>query len=209
MNTTADVEFDYETYTNEISLDSVKIHHGKEAREKRREIAIRALTCFNRGSAYQIAGAYDRAIEDLNKAIYLKPKYVQAYFNRGSAYRGKGAYDRAIADYSTAIELNPDYALAYFNRGSTYRDKSAYDRAIADYSKAIELNPDYALAYFNRGLCWQNLQNWRSARSDLTFAKQMGMNIIVAFRKNYENVAAFERRHSVQLPKDIAAMLTP
>ena len=209
MSTTEDAEFDYQTYMNEISLDSVKIHHGKEAREKRREIAIRALICFNSGSDYQVAGAYDRAIEDLNKAIDLKPKYVQAYFNRGSAYCGKGAYDRAIADYSKAIELNSDYALAYFNRGSAYRDKGAYDRAIADYSKAIELNPDYALAYFNRGLCWQNLQNWRSARSDLTFAKQMGMNIIVAFRKNYENVAAFERRHSVQLPKDIAAMLKP
>ncbi len=209
MNTTADVEFDYETYTNEISLDSVKIHHGKEAREKRREIAIRAQICFNSGSDYQVVGAYDRAIEDLNKAIELNPNYVQAYFNRGSAYRGKGAYDRAIADYSKAIEHNPDYALAYFNRGSTYQDKGAYDRAIADYSKAIELNPDYALAYFNRGLCWQNLQNWRSARSDLTFAKQMGMNIIVAFRKNYESVAAFERRHGVQLPEDIAALLTP
>ena len=175
MNTTEDVEFDHETYMNEISLDSVKIHYGKDAREKRREIAIRALICFNSGSDYQVAGAYDRAIEDLNKAIDLKPKYVQAYFNRGSAYRGKGAYDRAIADYS----------------------------------KAIELNPDYALAYFNRGLCWQNLQNWRSARSDLTFAKQMGMNIIVAFRKKYENITTFERRHGVQLPKDIASMLTP
>ena len=209
MSTTEDVEFDHETYMNEISLDSVQIHYGKEAREKRREIAIRALTCFNRGSDYQIAGAYDRAIEDLNKAIDLKPNYVQAYFNRGSAYRGKGAYDRAIADYSKVIKLNPDYALAYFNRGSTYRDKGIYDCAIADYSTAIDLNPDYALAYFNRGLCWQILQNWRSARSDLTFARQMGMNIIVAFRKNYENVVAFERRHGVQLPKDIASMLTP
>ena len=209
MSTTADREFDYQTDMNEISLDSVKIYPGIEAREKRREIAIRALICFNRGSDYQIAGAYNRAIEDLNKAIDLKPKYVQAYFNRGSAYRGKGVYDRAIADYSKVIELNPDYALAYFNRGSAYRDKGVYDRAIADYSKAIELNPDYALAYFNRGLCGQILQNWRNARSDLTFARQMGMNIIVAFHKKYESVAAFERRHGVQLPKDIATMLKP
>lgn len=209
MSTTEDAEFDYETYTNEISLDSVKIYPGIEAREKRRKVAIRALTCFNRGSDYQVAGAYDRAIEDLNKAIDLKPKYVQAYFSRGSAYRGKGVYDRAIADYSKVIELNPDYALAYFSRGSTYRDKGIYDCAIADYSTAIDLNPDYALAYFNRGLCWQILQNWRRARSDLTVARQMGMNIIVTFRKNYENVAAIERRHGVRLPKDIASMLTP
>ena len=96
MSTTEDAEFDYETYMNEISLDSVKIHRGKEAREKRREIAIRALACFNRGSDYQVAGAYDRAIEDLNKAIESETEVCQAYHSRGSAYRGKGVYDRAI-----------------------------------------------------------------------------------------------------------------
>lgn len=72
---------------NEISLDSVKIHYGKEAREKRREIAMRALICFNRGSDYQVAGAYDRAIEDLNKAIKLNPDYALAYFNRGLCWQ--------------------------------------------------------------------------------------------------------------------------
>ena len=52
MNTTEDAEFDYETYMNEISLDSVKIHYGKEAREKRRKVAMRALASSNSGSAH-------------------------------------------------------------------------------------------------------------------------------------------------------------
>ena len=52
MNTTEDVEFDYQTYMDEISLDSVKIHPGKEAREKRRKAAMRALVFSNSGAAH-------------------------------------------------------------------------------------------------------------------------------------------------------------
>ena len=52
MNTTEDVEFDYEAYMDKVSLDSVKIHYGKEAREKRREVAMRALASSNSDSAH-------------------------------------------------------------------------------------------------------------------------------------------------------------
>ena len=52
MNTTEEVEFDYQTYMNEISLDSVKIHRGTEAREKRRRTAMRALVSSNSGAAH-------------------------------------------------------------------------------------------------------------------------------------------------------------
>ena len=52
MNTTEEVEFDYQTYMNEISLDSVKIHRGTEAREKRRRTAMRALASSHSGSAH-------------------------------------------------------------------------------------------------------------------------------------------------------------
>lgn len=52
MNTTEDVEFDYEAYMDKVSLDSVKIHRGTEAREKRREAAMRALASSNSDSAH-------------------------------------------------------------------------------------------------------------------------------------------------------------
>ena len=85
--------------------------------------------------------------------------------------------------------------------------KGAYDRAFEDYNKAIELKD--VEAYYNRSLCWLHWQNWQEAKSDLTVAKSMGMDIIAAFRKNCENVEEFEEKISVKLPEDIAAMLTP
>ena len=210
MNTTEDVEFNYQTYMDEISLDSVKIHRGTEAREKRREIVIRALACFNRGSAHSSIGAYDCAIAEYRKAIDLKPNYVNAYHSRGNAYMQKGAYDLAILDFDKVIALRPDDAMTYFSRGLAHFIKDKVDLAIKDLNRAVALDSEFAVANFGLGVCsLLSRTDWQVARSYLTLARREGLDIIAAFRKNYENVAAFERRHGVRLPKDIAAMLTP
>ena len=163
---------------------------------------------YNRGNAYSNQGELDRAITDYNKVIGINPDDIQAYNNRGNAYVGKDEIDLAFGDYSKAIKLKPDYSFAYYNRGVIYYSKGAYNLAIEDYNKAIELSPESALAYYNRGICWLHLQNWQGAISDLTVAKNLGTDIIAAFRSDYKNIAAFERKHNFQLPEDIAIMLT-
>ena len=67
----------------------------------------------NRGAAYIDKGDFDRAIEDCNKAIELKPDYAEVYYNRGLTYGIKGDFDRTIKDCNKAIELNPKFSLAY------------------------------------------------------------------------------------------------
>ena len=163
----------------------------------------------NRGTAYINKGELDRVIADYDKTIELIPKNAEVYNNRGTAYINKGEFDRAIADYDKAIELNPKNAGAYNNRGVAYSNKGELGRAIADYDKAIELNPKNAGAYNNRGMSWLSLQNWQKAKSDLTFAKSIGMDIIVVFRNIYGTVDEFEKKNGIELPKDIAAMLKP
>ena len=182
-------------YTEVISLDS--------------DSSIVPLVYYNRGSAYQSKGEIDRAIKDYNKAIKLNPDYAIAYYNRGNAYQSKGEIDRAIKDYNKAIKLNPDNTSAYNNRGNAYQDKGEIDQAFKDYNKAIKLKPDLAIAYYNRGRCWLHLKNWQEARSDLKVAKSNGLDIISAFCNDYENIEELERRHGVNLPEDIAAMLMP
>ena len=167
-----------------------------------------AETCYNRGNAYYSKGDLDRAISDYTKAIELDPDYAGAYNNRGNAYDSKGDLDRAISDYTKTIKLDPDSAVAYNNRGTMYDGKGDLDRAISDYTKAIKLNSELAGAYYNRSMCWIHLQNWQEAKSDLIIAESKGMDIIAAFRGYYKNIKVFERRNGIQLPKDIAAMLT-
>ena len=163
----------------------------------------------NRGITYSGKGELGRAIKDYSTAIELNPEYVKAYYNRGGVYSRKGELGRAIKDYDKAIELNPKYADAYNNRGVAYHSNGDLNRAIKDYDKAIELNVDHTGVYCNRGMSWLSLQNWQKAKSDLTFAKSIGMDIIEAFRNSYGTVDEFEEKNGIKLPKDIAAMLTP
>lgn len=77
-----------------------------------------------------------------------------------------------------------------------------------DLDKAIELNPNNAKAYNIRGVTWLHLKNWNNARLNLTIARDMGVDISAVFCEIHNNVAEFEQKYDVQLPEDIAAMLT-
>ena len=122
--------------------------------------------------------------------------------------KNKGEIDSAIEDYNKTIELNPSLDEVYNNRGVAYYKRGDYQRAIVDYTKTIELNPDDPIAYYNRGETLLHLNKWEEAKTDLTTAKDKGANIINEFHKEYESVAGFKERYGIQLPPDIAEMLT-
>ncbi|MYG06771.1 tetratricopeptide repeat protein [Candidatus Poribacteria bacterium] len=163
----------------------------------------------NRGATYGAKGELDCAIADCNKAIELNPKLADAYYKRGIAHLGKGEFDRALADYSKAIELDPGLAKAYNDLGAVYAKKGELHSAIVNFTKAIELDPDYTEAYINRGITWLYLQEWEDFRSNLSTARNVGIDIAIGFRNACGSVANFERITGIQLPADIAAMLTP
>ena len=139
----------------------------------------------NRGDIYNISGAVDLAIEDYTQAIELNPTDARTYLNLGVAFIKKGEIDLAIANYDAAIELEPDESQAYFIRGNAYFSKGKIKRAIADYTQAIKLKPD-GQAYYARALAWAHLREWEKSEADLDVARERG----------------------VELPEDIAAMLT-
>ena len=163
---------------------------------------------LNRGGVHMRDGRYQQALKDFGKVIELKPNVYAGFFQRGEVYRLKGDFDRAIADYDRAIQLKPDLADMYNNRGIAYVNKGDFDRAIVDYTEAIELKLDNAIAYFNRGVTRLRLREWEEAKSDLNVGKAMGKNVSSLFHQDFESVSDFERRNGVEVPEDIAAMLT-
>jgi len=66
---------------------------------------------FNLGYAKSGLKDYKGAIQDLNKAIELNPKFADAYINRGIAKITSGQKDDGCLDLSKAGELG--YAEAY------------------------------------------------------------------------------------------------
>ena len=207
-----DLNPDYaEAYNNRGVVYGEKGDHARAIQDYDKAIALNpdyANAYNNRGNVYQKKGEYARAIQNYDKVIALNPDYANAYNNRGVAYRAKGDHARAIQDFDKAIDLNPDDANAYNNRGIAYGAKGDHARAIRDYDKVIALKPDGVKAYYMRGVTWLLLKEWDKARSDLTTAMNRGVDIAKSFSSTFGSVSNFEQQSHVQLPDDIAEMLT-
>jgi tetratricopeptide (TPR) repeat protein len=92
-----------------------------------------------RGQHYYAADDYDRAIEDFNHAMPLKPKWLQlAYGNRGNAYAMKGENDQAVESYDKAVALDSNYSAAFTGRGLIYEKMGIVEKARADYDAALK-----------------------------------------------------------------------
>ena len=203
---------DAEAYYNRGVTYGEKDEQARAIQDYDKAIALKpdyAEAYTNRGIAYGKKGDHARAIQDYDKTIARNPAYAEAYTNRGNAYRAKGNHGRAIQDYDKAIARNPDLAEAYSNRGIAYGAKGDHGRAIQDYDKVIALKPDSVKAYYLRGVTWLFLREWEKARSDLVTARNRGVDIAKLFSSTFGSVSNFERALNVQLPDDIAEMLTP
>ena len=161
----------------------------------------------NRGGAKARLDRHEAAISDYDEAIRLSPDYAVAYNNRGSAKAKLNQHEAAISDYDEAIRLSPNYARPYNNRGTAKAELGQHEAALHDYDEAIRLNPDYALAHCNRGMLWLMRKENDRAKSDLSNARNRGMDIVAAFRSEYNSIPDFEKRYSVSVPDDIKKML--
>ena len=162
----------------------------------------------NRGLAYRMLGRPDLAIKDYNMTIKLDPGDADVYNNRGVIYLHGSDFDRAIQDFNMALQLKPDLVSVYVNRGLAYLSKNEVNQAIDDYDTVLRLDPKLAPAYYNRGLARLQLREWERAKSDLTSARDIGLDIVATFHNHYKSVEVYERANRVKLPEDIAAMLT-
>jgi tetratricopeptide (TPR) repeat protein len=123
----------------------------------------------------------------------------------GFAYAGKSEQN---TDTTKAIDPKFDEVQVHNTRGIAYSENGNQDKAIATFTKAIALNPDFAEAYYDRGEAWLHLGQWERAKSDLTTARNMEVNLITAFDYLYEDAQDFEQTNGVKVPEDIAAMLS-
>jgi len=101
----------------------------------------KATTFKQRAVAYMHLGQHQRAIEDTNQAIKLKPGDADGYYLRGFAYRALGQHQRAIEDCNRAIGIEPDFAAAYATRAFANQALGNVSQAKSDARRAKELDP--------------------------------------------------------------------
>ncbi len=116
----------------------------------------RALAYAERGRA----GDADLAIDDLTRALTIKPDRAATHLNIAVAYKERGAsgdLDRALASLNEALSIDSDYASAYVNRAGIYiarAEPGDLDLAFEDLERALEIEPEMASAHLNRGIAY-------------------------------------------------------
>ncbi len=86
------------------------------------------------------------ALDEINKAIELDPKYAEAWLRHGVGNyylptQFGGGTDLAIKDFEKAIQLNPKSGEAYLWMGVALRKANRNADARKAFTKAVELNP--------------------------------------------------------------------
>jgi tetratricopeptide (TPR) repeat protein len=135
----------------------------------------------NRAFAHRFSKDYDRAIQDYNDAIRLKPNWAVPYNNRGVTYRRKGEYDKAIKDYTHAIGLDGNYPAAYHNRAVAFLESGHSDIAIADFEKVLSFNSKNALALYGRGVAKMKAGDIAGGSADMAAAQRLNPNVRAEF----------------------------
>src|SRR5262245_27177662 len=119
--------------------------------------------CFlGRGSSYTATADFERAVQDLNKAIDLAAENEKglAYFYRGIAHAAFGRYEQAIQDFDRSTFPDSSEPILFlhvhWHRANAHADQGNLDQAISGYDEIIRNSRDppiwlEAAAYFRRG----------------------------------------------------------
>jgi tetratricopeptide (TPR) repeat protein len=126
-----------------------------------------------RGSAYDLMGQQQKALEDFSRAVEINPQYCDAYYNRSCVYFELDRFDQAIADCDRAVAVCPQVGSAYLTRGMSYAGKQNLSQALSDVSRAIELSPLDASFYYNRAVVYGQMKDLPRAVVDFDRAIEL------------------------------------
>ena len=156
--------------------------------------------------AYIYAGRdrFDKAIDDLSKAIELNPTWSSLYYTRAYYYFELDLMDEAIEGFSECIDVNPRDVDAYYARGYCYDMLGDTDLALEDYSEVIRLNRSSENAYDARAIIYKNTGQYELAAADYKQICELNQNTPAAQREladNYIDLGFYDRALELLKPQ--------
>lgn len=105
--------------------------------------------------------AYDRelsaAVEELAKAVTLRPDEARFHFNLGVVYFAMGRFEQAAAEFRHTMQLRKDHPEDHDCLGMIHLEHGRAQEAIAEFRRAVELDSEDARYQYHLGLAYQRL----------------------------------------------------
>jgi tetratricopeptide (TPR) repeat protein len=176
-----------------------------------------AYADFERGRKLLYSGDQDsakNAIKELEKAVAIYPKYLEAHILLGLAYMDLQDWSKAENTLKAATALDQRASTAYFALGEVYLREKKYSDAQSAVTDGLKLNPDNAQAHFTLAkLLWetapsssdethfrQNAEGaWKEVARALTLDPKLGEahllagNMLLRAGRNVDALTHFEQ----------------
>ena len=126
------------------------------------------------GACYSEMGQIDLAIDNFEKALFIKSDYTEVHYNLGVAFQKNSQIDKAIKHYEIAISLKHAYPTAHNNLGLIYLGRNQIEYAVKSFEWAVAYSPEYAEGHNSFGAGLQELKKFEDAKKQ--FEKAISLN---------------------------------
>lgn len=112
---------------------------------------------MNRGIALQSLNRFEEALVSYQKALALKPDYLDVSVNCGAVLQSLKRFDEALICFEKVLAVNPNHVNALCNRANVLQDLKRFEDAHADYERALAIEPNRVEILSNNGNALQGL----------------------------------------------------
>lgn len=95
---------------------------------------------YQLGSYYLESGRYHEAAFEFQKAVAIKPDYLEAFNLLAVSYDRLRDFAKAEKAYRTALAIKPDTPYLYNNLGHSFMLQQRWEEALVNLKRAVELN---------------------------------------------------------------------
>jgi len=164
------------------------------------------------GIAYHQMMQLDNARKSYERALKLKPDYVEVMNNLGTVYYARKSFRRAISWYKKALKVAPEEpksASIYMNLGTAYFARKEYPKAIETYQTAMKIDPEVFERHGSVGVILEERSVQERAKYHFYLAKlyaKGGRNDLALqyLRKCLEE--GFKEKNKLEEESDFAAL---
>ncbi|MBV8513988.1 MAG: tetratricopeptide repeat protein [Acidobacteria bacterium] len=110
-----------------------------------------AIKEFRRSEKCVGSGDFSCAVQHLQKALKVDPKFVEAHNNLGASFMQLQRYQDAIAEFEAAIAINSKIEAPYRNKSLSLFLLERYPEAEAAARQALQINPEHKSSRYTLG----------------------------------------------------------
>lgn len=164
---------------------------------------------YERALALEQAGQIAKAIAELETAVALDPKHVDALNTLGYLRRQQGLEDEALSAFRTAVDADDGHLGACLNLSMMLADRREYEQAMHWLHRCRQIAPELAIAQYEIGYVYYAQNEYETAITEFHRALRLEadwtthMMLADCYLKlRRDDDAGRQYRHALELARD-------